>query len=120
MAADAGVGARVDAVADVAVEVVALFGIERDVAGEGVEEVDVLFRRVHQFPDVAARLEVAEEAGDFDLFSHVGNVCWERPFDDLVLADGLVDLLDVAEERVGVFREGVAAADDRERAARLE
>ena len=74
MPADAGVRASVDALADVAVEVLALVRLHRDVAGEGVHEVDVFFGGVHELPDVAARLEFAEEAGGLDLVAEVGDI----------------------------------------------
>jgi len=57
-----GIGAAADAPSDLLVEVLSLCLVHRDVAGEGVEERDVLLGRVVLLPDVASNLDLLEQA----------------------------------------------------------
>ena len=66
-AAHVGSGARRCVVRISRVEALALCGLHRDVAGEGVEQRDVLVSRVVPCPDVAPHAHVLEQPARFDL-----------------------------------------------------
>jgi len=65
--AQAAVGSLGEASADLRVEAVPLPGVHGDVAGEGVEEAEVLVRGVAVLPVEVASDDVAEQAAVLDL-----------------------------------------------------
>src|SRR5262245_19327360 len=94
---------------DLAVEAVALPLGHGDVAGEGVEQADVLLGRVLDFPAEAPDLDIGEQAGRFYLgplagqFAGRGEMCARgEAFVDLV-----VDILEFVEEPITPGRERV-------------
>jgi hypothetical protein len=61
-----GIGTTGYPLSDLSVEVLSLHGFHRDVAGEGVQERDVLLGRVVLVPDVAPDLDLFEQASGLD------------------------------------------------------
>ncbi len=94
---------------DLAVEPVPLPLCHRDVTGERVEQADILRRCVADLPAEAPQSHVGEQAGGLDLGGEVRE-CLRRGVGPALrqsLTDLVVDVLDVAEERVAVRRDHV-------------
>jgi hypothetical protein len=92
------------------------------VARERVQQVDVALRVVHRFPVVLLDVDDLEEAAGLDLVAVVVQLL--RPRHCGVgregLADLVIDLLQLVEERVAVVGDHVARPPQREVAARLQ
>src|SRR5262249_58130326 len=85
-------------------------------------ERDVLLGRVLRLPEIPANVNPFEEAGRFD-FRYVirDPIGWRRgPFARVAFTDGVVDLLDLREERVVVDGKGVLRAPERELTGRSQ
>src|SRR5579884_1708166 len=102
--------------ADLAVEVLALCLLHRDVPRERVQQRQVRVGVVGDLPDVAPHLHVAEVAALDDPRRVVGHLVGRRRWAGLVvaLADGVVDVLDLGEERVEARRKAVMGGPERE------
>jgi hypothetical protein len=85
-------------------------------AGKGVEERDVLVTRVRRLPDVAPDLDVLEEATGLDFCRVVLDLARPKwwPLAGVALADRVVGLLDLAEERIEPFWESMGRAPERQ------
>src|SRR5439155_14412925 len=97
-----GIAAPGDSRADLAVEARALRSVHGDMAREGVEQSDVLVSGVELLPDVPPHPDLVEETALLDLGGVIGHVRRpsRRPFAVPALADRVVDVLDLGEERV--------------------
>ena len=87
----ARVRSRPDALADLGVQALARCTLHRDVAREGVEQREVLLRRVVPRPDVAPDADVLEEPRRLDLGRVVGDVFRARGRPPVLVA--LADLV---------------------------
>jgi len=116
---DAGLGTTLDPRANLAVQVLARGGRHRDVARERVEQCDIALGGIAALPDVAARRNPIEETRCFDLDRVVRSLLRSRrrPLAEVRLPDCVVDLLNLAEERIEPGRKCVTGAPEREVAA---
>jgi hypothetical protein len=117
VAADDAGGAGADAGADGVIQVRPLGRVHGDVAGEGVEQRQVLRSGVRLLPHVAADGDRgAEQPGGHDLGrQHVGHVLGSGRRPHVArpgLADVLVDRLDLGEERVEAQGKGMGCLPD--------
>jgi hypothetical protein len=105
--AEAAAGPLAQPAPDFAVEPVALPLGHGDVAGEGVEQADVLVGGVLNFPAEAADRDIGEQAGRFYLGPLVGQFAGlgEMRARGQALVDLVVDALDLLEEPVTPGRE---------------
>ena len=103
--------ATADPLPHLRVEERSLRRLHRQMPRERLEKCDVLVRRVAGLPQVAAHFNVLEEAGRLELRSLIGDQLRRRrrPLAVPALADRVVHVLDLGEERVEAGREGVAA-----------
>src|SRR6266536_171378 len=115
-------GAPGDPRLDLPVEALPLRRLHREVAGEGVQERNVLACRVRRLPDVAPDPDVLEETAGLDLRRVVGHLLgWgRRPASLVALSDRVVDVLDLGEEGIEAGGEGVERAPESKVAAGAE
>src|SRR6266508_1868178 len=119
VAPHAGVSAAANVPPDLSIEVVPLRRLHRDVAGEGVQERDVLLGCVVLLPDVASNLDVFEQATGFNLGRLIRDLLWgrRRPLARIALPNCVIDLLDLGEEGIEASGERVPGAPERQVAA---
>jgi hypothetical protein len=108
--------------ADLAVQAVALRGPHGDVARERVEQAEVRRGVVANLPIEAANEDGLEQPGAFDLVTVVREFLWPPPsrIRWQPLADLVVEVLDLARERIAAFREHVRCAPKRKVAPRAQ
>src|SRR5215472_2865110 len=112
---DAAIGPRRQAPPDLGVQAVTLRRRHRDVAGERIEQPDVLLRCVADLPIELLNDHDLERAAPFNLRAQVGH--FSRPMEDRpgrqALADLVIDVLDLTEERVAVIGHDVLGSPHR-------
>src|SRR5258708_5657389 len=99
---------------DLAVQAVTFRRGHGDVTGERVEQPDVLLGAVADFPVEVAYGHILEQAAAHDLTGIVGQLARPGPVRRDPLADLVVDVLDVTEERITAIGEHVRGAPHRE------
>src|SRR6476469_8668213 len=111
-----------EASTDLAVEAVPLPVLHGDVAGEGVQQVDVALGVVHGLPVVLLDLDHLEEAAGFDVVTVVVQLLrsWQYGVRRERLADLVVDLLQLREEAIAAVGDHMARSPQREVAVRLQ
>jgi len=95
-----------DALSNLAIEVLSLCRLHRDVTREGAQQCDVFLGCVSRLPDVATDPDIFEEAAVLELGRLVRNLLRQarRPVSFVAFADRVIDLLDLAEEGIETVR----------------